>query len=416
MVKRYLELLTVYAPVLGFGFAAVFWGNFGQSFFIGAFGKSIQESLQLSAAEYGNAYSAATVASALTVTWLGGLIDRISLKHYTIGVSMGLFAAMLLMSQVRHLVTLLLAFYLLRLFGQALLPHTGITTMARAFQANRGMAISIATSGVPAGEVVLPKLAVTLIAWLGWQSSFLALSMTIPLILLPMALWCLRYGFDDRGQLATTLPGPVKSRAHPAGRKAVLRDYRFWLVLPGYMAGPFIVTGIFVHQNAVVASKDWTLAWFTTGFVVYGLVHWFASLLSGGLVDRFGPVRLLPFFLLPMVAALFVLALVPGPWSVMAVMALLAMTIGSSPPISNSLWPDIYGSENLGAIRSMTVAIMVFATALSPSLFGYLIDRGVTIQLLMGGCGFYVLVSCGLMALSYPLNPRRQLPDSGPDP
>lgn len=407
MIRRYSDLLAQHGAVLGFGFAAVFWGNFGQSFFVGAFGESIQQSLGLSATEYGNAYSLATVASAFTVTWLGGLIDRFTLRTYTLMVSLGLLAAMLLMSQVQHLITLLIAFYLLRLFGQALLPHTGITTMARAFQSNRGMAISVATSGVPAGEVVLPWLAVTLIAWLGWQSTFLLLSLSVPLVLIPLMLYCIRQGFAraDYGELQAP---PAKAQRSTGARRALLSDYRFWLMLPGYMAGPFMVTGIFVHQNFVVASKDWTLSWLATCFVVYGIVHWISSLISGVMVDRFKAVKMLPFYPLPMALALFVLAFVPGTWVAVLVMALLALSIGSSPPISNSLWPEIYGSENLGAIRSMTVAIMVFSTALSPILFGFLIDRGVTIATLMGSCGLYVLVSCGLMALSYPLNPRRR--------
>lgn len=407
MVKRYLNLLGEHGLVLGFGFAAVFWGNFGQSFFIGAFGESIQESLGLSASDYGNAYSLATVASAVTVAWLGGLIDQVRLKTYALIVSVGLLAAMLVMSQVEHLLALILAFYLLRLFGQALLPHTGITTMARAFQANRGMAISIATTGVPAGEVVLPWLAVTMIGWLGWQSTFLTLSLSVPLILIPWLLYCLRHGFARTEQGEDMHAAPSKPKISGRVRRVLLSDYRFWLLLPGYMAGPFIVTGIFVHQNYVVASKGWTLSWLATCFVVYGFVHWISSLVSGALVDRLHPVKLLPFFPLPMAMGLFVLAFVPGDWSAVLMMALLAMSIGASPPISNSLWPEIYGSKNLGAIRSLTVAIMVFATALSPILFGILIDQGIGIMTLMGSCGAYVLGSALLMALSYPLNSSR---------
>ncbi|MCW8195219.1 MFS transporter [Proteobacteria bacterium 005FR1] len=397
--------------MLVFGFAAVFWGNFGQSFFIGAFSEAIQSSLKLSASEYGNAYSLATVASAVTVAWLGGLIDHFRLKNYALMVSIGLLVAMLIMSQVQHLLTLILAFSLLRLFGQALLPHTGVTTMARAFQANRGMAVSIATSGVPAGEVVLPALAATLIAWLGWQAAFLSLSLTVPLVLIPLLLYCVRHGFTSTELGEDMHAAPGKPQSSGRARKALLSDYRFWLVLPGYMAGPFIVTGIFVHQNYVAASKDWTLTWFATSFVVYGIVHWISSLVAGALVDRFHATRLLPFFPLPMTAALFVLAFVPGDWVAIPVMALLAVSIGSSPPISNSLWPEIYGSRNIGAIRSITVAIMVFATALSPTLFGWLIDAGVSLAALMGSCAVYVLGSVVLMVLSYPLNPSRIDPE-----
>jgi predicted MFS family arabinose efflux permease len=407
MVKRYFNLLGEHGLVLGFGFAAVFWGNFGQSFFIGAFGESIQQSLGLSASEFGNAYSLATVASAATVAWLGGLIDHFRLKTYALMVSLGLLSAMLMMSRVQHLFTLILAIYLLRLFGQALLPHTGITTMARAFQANRGMAISVATSGVPAGEVVLPWLAVTLIGWLGWQATFLSFSLSVPLILIPCLLYCIRHGFARTEQGEDMHAAPSRLQVSGRVRRVLLSDYRFWLLLPGYMAGPFIVTGIFVHQNYVAASKGWTLSWLASSFVVYGIVHWISSLASGALVDRLHAVKLLPYFPLPMALGLFVLAFVPGDWTAMLMMALLAMTIGASPPISNSLWPEIYGSRNIGAIRSLTVALMVLATALSPILFGVLIDRGVGIAALMGACGVYVLGSALLMALSYPLNSSR---------
>src|SRR5690606_10121395 len=172
----------------------------------------------------------------------------------------------------------------------------------------------------------------------------------------------------------------------------------FWLMLPGYMAGPFIVTGIFVHQNFVLASKGWTPAWFATAFVVYGIVHWISSLLAGVLVDRYRAANLLPFYPLPMAAALLVLAFVPGDWSAIGAMALLALSIGSAPPISNSLWPEIYGSEHIGAIRSLTVALMVFATALSPVLFGALIDAAVKLSAIMLAAALYVFAASALMA------------------
>ena len=73
----YLSFIRHNWPLLGFGFLTVFWGNFGQSFFIAWFGAEIQQELGLSAGVYGAAYSAATLLSALTVVWAGGLVDRI---------------------------------------------------------------------------------------------------------------------------------------------------------------------------------------------------------------------------------------------------------------------------------------------------------------------------------------------------
>jgi hypothetical protein len=72
VLRGYLGFLQQNWALLGFGFTAVFWGNFGQSFFVAWFGADIQRSLDLSAGEYGTAYSLATLVSAATVVWAGG--------------------------------------------------------------------------------------------------------------------------------------------------------------------------------------------------------------------------------------------------------------------------------------------------------------------------------------------------------
>ena len=392
----YLRLLRERWPALAFGFLAVFWGNFGQTFFVGVFSASIQDSLGLSASLYGGIYSLATLVSALTVVWAGSLIDRVSLSGYSTCVCLGLAGAALLMWQADGIVLLALGFFGLRLFGQALLPHTGMTTMARCFDNHRGKSLSVASSGVPVGEIVMPLMGVLMIAWLGWQQTFLLISLFMVVFALPLMRILIR---------VAGLHISHNQEANPArpstARKLLLTDRRYWLALPGLMAPPFIVTGIFIHQDFVIASKDWTPAWFAACFVVYGVVHWLASLVTGLLVDRYSAVRLLPYYLLPMALGLLVLSLLSGLWVAMLLMILLALTIGSIPPITGSLWPEIYGVENLGTIRSMNVAIMVFATSLSPIVYGLCIDNGVDPAPLFLGSAVYVMLGALLLGQSY---------------
>lgn len=396
-MSGYIRLLRERWPALAFGFLAVFWGNFGQTFFVGVFSASIQETLDLSSGTYGAVYSLATLASAMTVVWAGSLIDRVSLRRYTTIACLGLAFAALLMSQAGGVVMLALGFYCLRLFGQALLPHTGMTTMARCFDDNRGKSLSIATSGVPVGEIVMPLLGVAMIALLGWQQTFLAIGLFMAVLVMPG----MRLLIGMAG-LHTGRPGSDAAAAKPGqARKLLLSDRRYWLALPGLMAPPFIVTGIFIHQDFVIASKDWTAAWFAVCFVVYGSVHWLASLMSGLLVDRYSAVRLLPWYLLPMALGLLVLSLLSGAWVALLLMILLALTIGSIPPITGALWPEIYGVENLGTIRSMNVALMVFATSLSPIVYGLCIDNGVSPQTLFMASAIYVVLAAVLIGRSY---------------
>ncbi len=403
----YLGFMRQHWALLGFGFTAVFWGNFGQSFFVAWFGADIQRTLELSAGEYGSAYSLATLASAATVVWAGGLIDRLSLRTYAVAVALGLAVALAVLSQANGLLALLLGFYLLRLFGQSLLPHGGMTSMSRYFVAERGKAISIAMSGVPLGEIILPLIAVAMIAAIGWQASFGLIAIAAVLVLIPFMLWLL-----SRSQLPLT-PAATNLHSTPAGngestgagRREMLRDYRFWLALPGLMANPFLITGVFIHQNFLVVDKGWSLSWLATCFVVYGAVHWISSLASGVLVDRFKGPRLVGIFLLPMLLSMLIAAFMSGDMAALLMLALLGMSAGSSPPITGSLWPEIYGTRKLGAIRSMMMAVMVLATAISPVLFGYFIDNGADAFSLFGACAVYVFIASLMMMASYPRNP-----------
>ncbi len=392
--------------MLGFGFIAVFWGNFGQSFFIAWFGADIQRSLGISAGVYGSTYSLATLLSAFGVIWLGGLIDKMALRTYALTVAAGLCLACVLLSLAEAIPLLFIGLFLLRLFGQSLLPHTGITTMARHFDVSRGKAISVAMSGVPSGEIVLPVLAVAVLAAVGWQNTFLLIGILTVLVLFPV-FWFLT---SDSLHAPVGKPAGLKLDAGipgSAGRIVVLSDYRYWLAMPGLLANPFLITGIFIHQNFIVASKDWTVSWLATCFVVYGIVHWLSSLLFGALVDRYKSIRLLPFFLIPLFLAMLVLAYVPGWWTALLMMSLLGFSSGSGPPITSSLWAEIYGTRNLGAIRSMNMAIMVGATAIAPVLFGYFIDQGISAAGLFGPFALFVAIGIVSMNLSYPLRPQQ---------
>lgn len=396
----YLQLIRTHWPALAFGFLAVFWGNFGQTFFLGVFTAPIQQSLGLTAGTYGSVYSLATLLSACTVVWAGSLIDRVPLRWYTTALCLGLSCAALLMFSASGVVQLAAGFYFLRLFGQALFPHTGMTTMARSFDKSRGRSLSVASSGVPAGEILMPILGVALIASLGWQYTFLAISLFLLILVLPIMRLLLRVaGLPDlpdaqaADSAAAQKPGQV--------RKMLLSDRRYWLALPGLMAPPFIVTGVFIHQDFVIASQSWTPQWFATCFVIYGVVHWLTSILVGVLVDRFTAVRLMPFYLLPMALGLLGLALLSGLWVAVLLMVLMAMTVGSVPAIIGALWPEVYGVEHLGTIRSMNMAMAVFATSLSPIVYGLSIDAGVDADRLFMLSAGYVIGAALLLARSY---------------
>lgn len=407
MIQEYIYFFRQCWPLLLFGLSTVFWGNFGQSFFISWFGASIQSALQLTAMEYGSAYSMATLASGLLLMLLGAAIDKVALRWFVFFSSMGLLTATLVLWQVNSLVGLVVGLFMLRFFGQGLLPHTGLTTMTREFALNRGKALSLASSGVPIGEVLLPSLAVLLIASVGWQKSWLLIGLSIPLLYLPWAQWLLNRG-QQKKYIEKDLA--IKKRAPrqlgQGSRRTLLKDHRFWLALPAIIAAPFIITGIFIHQGFFLPQMGWTPLLFANCFIFYGITHWISSMYTGSLVDRFSGIQLLKFYPLPMAIGLLIPALTTGDWVAYTLMISLAISVGSSSPIINALWAEVYGTKHMGAIRALITSIAVISSSASPILFGFLIDGGISGKTMFMWLFTYALIATLLSLLSFCPDPE----------
>jgi hypothetical protein len=73
------------------------------------------------------------------------------------------------------------------------------------------------------------------------------------------------------------------------------------------------------------------------------------------------------------------------------------MSFGFSSTLEGAMWPEIYGTAHLGAIRSVVVAMMVLASAVGPGLAGYLIDAGVDYSLQLALMGIYSLAAASVV-------------------
>ena len=141
---------------LAFGLSLAFFASFGQTYFVALFGAEIRATFSLSHGEFGGVYSAATLASAASLVWLGRLIDVVDLRLYSALACAGLALACLLMAGMTSTVVLFVAIYGLRLTGQGIMSHASVTSMARYFDSGRGKALSIALARPFVGQRGLP--------------------------------------------------------------------------------------------------------------------------------------------------------------------------------------------------------------------------------------------------------------------
>ena len=160
----------------------------------------------------------------------------------------------------------------------------------------------------------------------------------------------------------------------------MLRDPRFYLLLPGQLAPAIIGTAIWFHHLTVADFKGWSLTWITGNYAVYAVVVTAIALFSGPLVDRFRAVRMVYGVLPPLVLAMLAIAAFQTPWIVPIYISLLGFNSGLYYTVITSLWAEIYGVTYIGAIKSMMNAISVLGSAIGPVIMGGLIDWGLSVE------------------------------------
>jgi MFS family permease len=392
-MKNWFRFVGSNKRLLNFGFIFNFFSSFGQTFFISLYVPFWVETMGISNTGFGTVYASVTVISAFLLSFSGKYIDSLPLKTYGLIVFGGLMISMVVLSQALNFYALVLGLFLVRWFGQGLMTHTSSTGIAKFFDANRGKALGFTALGHPAAQLILPLLVVPLIAMAGWRYSLLYMGAAAVALVIPSLLAIKKVtGFE---------PDAVDSSLFNGNRNPqYLKSGRFWIIASNVFVVPFLITAVFLYQYMIGQSKGWDYSWVAFSFSFYAIFSAATLLLSGSLVDRYSGVFLFPLYLIPALLALVLLVITDSRWVFPLFYTLLGISAGMGGPIKTAMQVEIYGTANLGKIRSYFSTILVLSTALGPPLFGYFLDKGFSFNIIMGIMA--VLVSV-IFALSFRL-------------
>ncbi|MBE0501988.1 MAG: MFS transporter [Desulfuromonadales bacterium] len=382
----YFSFLQGHSQILVFGLLLTFFSSFGQTFLISIFVPQFLEVFALDTAQFGTLYAVATLTSAASLPWFGRLLDRVALHRFSLTAGLGLALACLTMALAPNVGFLFIALLGLRLTGQGLLSLTASITMARVFEKGRGRALSLSGLGYPLGEGLLPLGVVLLAQGVGWRLSWGLLGGVVALVLLPAISLLLhheRQSSDVSVVKASSLPG----------RFALLRDGRFYALLPSTIFLPLVLTALFLYQIPLAEAYGWSVKTIATAFIGFASARMAGSLLIGPWIDRCGAQNLFPLTLLPACAGLIVLSLGSAPWIALVYLSLVGISQGINGPTMTALWAEVYGVESLGATKGIVATIGVFATALGPVVVGGLLKVGVPFTVIVPGCAVLGLVA-----------------------
>ena len=182
-------------------------------------------------------------------------------------------------------------------------------------------------------------------------------------------------------------------------RTEVLKDYRFYILCANMLAMPWIATGTFVYQSFILSSKDWGPYVIAQSFMVYSVLSVITLFIAGFLIDKFTSRKILIFMNLPLLLSIFVIIFFNHPLTSFVFLGLIGITNGLANVLGSSTWAEIYGVKYIGSIKALTTALMVFATAFGTALFGFLIDRGFSIEGIAVISGVYISLSLVLLFL-----------------
>src|SRR5919109_191960 len=156
-------------------------------------------------------------------------------------------------------------------------------TVARWFDARRGLALAIVLSGFTLGWLIGGPLAAFLIGRWGWRSAYVALGALVAVVGLPASL-SVRYPRSSE-------PRRVVSGTTAAARRSAFGDARLWFFVAAWCFLGLVFMMVTVHSVCYARDRGLSLEQASLALSAFGVGAVSGRLLAGAAADRFGAVR-----------------------------------------------------------------------------------------------------------------------------
>jgi len=378
----------------------------GQTYIVSLFNLPMRRELGLSATELSAAYTAATLASASLLSWIGKRSDRTGPGRLMAVAAVGLALATLWMGQVTSLPMLVLGFFGVRLCGQGALSLGSGHALAMWFERRLGFAEGIRLTAYGVGMATIPAAVAWAIASLGWRAAWpvvgavAAASVGLALLLLHQ---------DRPEDVGQTLDGdpphedgveaPVTGLTLPEAR----RLSAFWAVALSSCNNALIATALLFHVQPLGVRGGFAEAEAAKLIGVFAISSTCLFFAAGALSDRVRPGRMFA-AVATLLAVACVLHAWPTPPRLYVAWTLLGAALALQRTTSAPTLARCFGRAHHGAIRGLVGTIAVAGTAVGPLVLGLSDDATGSFQAGLLGCAA-VSLAVGAFALMARIEP-----------
>jgi len=335
------------------------------------------------------AFSFGFLVSALVTPCIGWAMDlrgpKLVIELGVVAMGVGLVLAVL----VREPWQLYLSLGALVGGGVNCLAYTGQSLyLTNWFVRRRGLALSIAFSGVGIGSITVLPWVASLIADIGWRAACLRLGILVLVLLAPLNLLLKRRPEDlglkpDGGASGSAIverTGNVVDRAWAAIDWTLwraLRTARFWWLAAGYFCGLFIWYAVQVHQTKYLIEVGFAPSQAALALGLVSLVAIPGQIAFGHLSDRIGrewvwTIGNMGFVL----SCLSLILLGEMPTATLLYAMVLAQgTLGySMTSVMGAIPAEIFEGRHFGRIFGTAMVAAILGGAAGPWLAGALYD------------------------------------------
>jgi MFS family permease len=353
------------------GLLAVFSINYSFSVFF----DPLITDLQTSKANTSLVFSIQSVTLYTSAAVFGRQVDRYSTRPLVLIGAALLAVGMTGASLSGSLVELYVSYGLVAGAGMGIIYVIGITTATRWFQRRRGLASSVATSGVVMATLLAPPITSVLIEWYGWQHAYLLMTGTVVTVLVVVAALV-----RDDPESAGVDPGKefpdglnvdlAPDRASGVSLKAILRTRSFWAIFTTWITTTLPIFAVLVYL--VTYSTDVGMSR-SAGVLAVALVGGFAlpgRLLSGAIGDRIGRTRLFVALALALGIGSWSLSVIRSPVALLAFGMGYGLLYGGVGGLYAPIMADFFGRQQVTTFFGISATAFGIAAFLGPYLAG----------------------------------------------
>lgn len=326
-------------------------------------------------------YSGATLAAGLLLFFVGSTIDRFGQRRVSLTVSVLLAGACIWNSFVVSPWMLFIGFFLIRLLGQGSMTLLPNTLIPQWFIQKRGRAFSFMMLGGFASSTLFPPLNAWLITSFGWETTWRILGYAILIIFVPLVYFFMRNKPEDIGlkpDNAGNVPEITGSENKVADVSWTLREAagtrQFWLLLLCVGIPAMVNTGLTFHLVSIMTGSGLGIG--TAAFVLslMAAVGFPITMLAGFILEKVRVHYVFAFVFAGQFIFLITL-LLTNSFTIAVVFGLLwGMTGGIERICISIVFPDYFGRQHIGKIKSIATTVMVVGSAFGPLPFGIAYD------------------------------------------